>query len=77
MQAILFLYNEHWFLQQTHLNADVPPFVPRKDYQYDQHVQEQGGGASLPRYLTTCYPFVQEQQDRRWWIFFKFTIFDI
>nr|CAB3265945.1 selenocysteine insertion sequence-binding protein 2-like [Phallusia mammillata] len=49
---------------QTNLSADVAPFVPRKEFQNDSGYVEQGPNP-LPRYVTTCYPFVQEQQNGR------------
>ena len=48
------------YLQGTNLSAEVPPFVPRRT-----RMDEQNHSAQLPRYLTTCFPFVQDQQDRR------------
>uniref|UniRef100_H2XSD2 Ribosomal protein eL8/eL30/eS12/Gadd45 domain-containing protein n=1 Tax=Ciona intestinalis TaxID=7719 RepID=H2XSD2_CIOIN len=47
---------------RTNLRAEVPPFVPRREW--PEGSMEQHNGGPLPRYVTTCYPFVQDNQDR-------------
>ncbi|CAK8696086.1 selenocysteine insertion sequence-binding protein 2-like isoform X2 [Clavelina lepadiformis] len=49
----------------TSLRAEVPPFVPRKEWHEEQNLTP-SAPSPLPRYVTTCYPFVQERQDGRW-----------
>uniref|UniRef100_UPI00398EB511 selenocysteine insertion sequence-binding protein 2 isoform X2 n=1 Tax=Pristiophorus japonicus TaxID=55135 RepID=UPI00398EB511 len=41
----------------TRLSADVKPFVPKKQAAVGW---SESSSATLPRYLTTCYPFVQD-----------------
>ncbi|XP_069784780.1 selenocysteine insertion sequence-binding protein 2 isoform X2 [Narcine bancroftii] len=44
--------------KETRLSADVEPFVPKQ--QVVTLRWSESSSASLPRYLTTCYPFVQD-----------------
>ncbi|XP_072442498.1 selenocysteine insertion sequence-binding protein 2 isoform X3 [Chiloscyllium punctatum] len=43
--------------KETKLSADVEPFVPK---QQTIGAKSSESSATLPRYLTTCYPFVQD-----------------
>jgi len=52
-------------LEGTNLRAEVPPFIPRRGDDGIPFPHAQQHPALLPRYVTTCYPFVQEQGNNR------------